>query len=73
MTPTDAAIRAKVNGRAMDLPSGLTIAALLHRLEIQPALVAVEHNREIVPKSDYESRSISNGDSLEIVHFVGGG
>lgn len=57
----------------MELPEGATVERLLAMLEIQPLLVAVEQNREIVPKRDYSNREINAEDTIEIVHFVGGG
>ena len=50
-----------------------TIAALVHELGFDPAKVAVERNREIVPRSTLAEVGIVDGDVLEIVHFVGGG
>ena len=53
--------------------SATTIAALVRELELAPEKVAVERNREIVPRSTLEEAPLSEGDTLEIVHFVGGG
>ncbi len=53
--------------------SAVTIADLVRELELEPAKVAVEHNREIAPRSELASLTLSDGDTLEIVHFVGGG
>ena len=50
-----------------------TIAALVRELELEPTKVAVERNREIVPRSTLEQAALTDGDVLEIVHFVGGG
>ncbi|MDA0819641.1 MAG: sulfur carrier protein ThiS [Proteobacteria bacterium] len=50
-----------------------TIADLVRELELEPAKVAVECNREIAPRSTLEQASLNDGDVLEIVHFVGGG
>ncbi|QIG54184.1 sulfur carrier protein ThiS [Altererythrobacter sp. BO-6] len=50
-----------------------TIAALVRELELEPTKVAVERNREIVPRSTLEQAALADGDVLEIVHFVGGG
>ena len=50
-----------------------TIAALVRELELDPAKVAVERNGEIVPRSTLGEAALADGDSLEIVHFVGGG
>jgi thiamine biosynthesis protein ThiS len=62
-----------VNGTSMTLPVGSTITDLLRLLEVEPGLVAVEQNFEIVPREQYPDREILEGDRLEIVHFVGGG
>ncbi|GAA4047525.1 sulfur carrier protein ThiS [Parerythrobacter jejuensis] len=50
-----------------------TIAALVRELELEPAKVAVERNGEIAPRAQLDSIVLSDGDALEIVHFVGGG
>ncbi|WP_305040822.1 sulfur carrier protein ThiS [Erythrobacter sp. SDW2] len=53
--------------------SAPTIAALVRELELVPEKVAVEHNGGIAPRSQLEDIALSDGDTLEIVHFVGGG
>ena len=63
----------RVNGEERRFPSGLTISALLGELEVSTPRVAVERNREIVPKAFYASTHIEEGDELEVVEFVGGG
>lgn len=50
-----------------------TIAALVLELELTPEKVAVERNGEIVPRSTLQQAALADGDTLEIVHFVGGG
>tara|TARA_R110000751_G_scaffold2018_7_gene8604 strand:+ start:196292 stop:197263 length:972 start_codon:yes stop_codon:yes gene_type:complete len=50
-----------------------TIADLVRELELDPAKVAVEHNGTIAPRSELGQHPLSDGDTLEIVHFVGGG
>ena len=50
-----------------------TVKELLESLDIDSKRVAVELNMEILPKADYVTRTIANGDRIEIVHFVGGG
>ena len=57
----------------MELQDGITIENLLAQLEIDVRLVAVEQNLEIVSKTEYSTRIIGEGDSIEIVQFVGGG
>ena len=66
-------LRLSLNGESREFPSPLTVTGLLERLELDPAKVAVERNLEIVPKSAYASSGLSEGDRLEIVHFIGGG
>jgi thiamine biosynthesis protein ThiS len=62
-----------INGESRDVPGQLTLAALLAHLEITPSRVAVERNREIVPRDQWDATLIHHGDNLEIVHLVGGG
>jgi len=62
-----------VNGSPMELAEGTTISDLLRILEIGKVAVAVEQNLEIVSKADYSKRIVTEGDKIEIVHFVGGG
>ena len=50
-----------------------TIAAFVRELGLEPQKVAVEHNGEISPRSGLETAALSDGDRLEVVHFVGGG
>ncbi len=62
-----------LNGKKRDVPSGLTVAELLESLGLNPALVVVERNREILDRSRYPEVLVEAGDALELVHFVGGG
>lgn len=63
-----------VNGAPRELEYGSTVAALLTSLRIDPRLVVVEHNRTILRNREaYGSLDLSEGDIIEIVHFVGGG
>lgn len=66
-------MRLTVNGDARDLPDGATVAALIAHLGLPERKVAVERNLEIVPKSLYGDTALSDGDRIEIVHFIGGG
>ncbi len=54
-------------------PAHLTLAALIESLNMKPDRVAVELNREIVPRDRWSETLLKDGDRLEIVHFVGGG
>lgn len=63
-----------VNGAPRELERDSTVAGLLGSLRIDPRLVIVEHNRTILRDRDaYASLALSDGDVIEIVHFVGGG
>jgi thiamine biosynthesis protein ThiS len=62
-----------LNGEIVERSDGLTVAALLDSLELAAKGVAIELNREIVSRSAFETTMLSDGDRLEIVHFVGGG
>lgn len=62
-----------INGERRQLPEGLNVERLLMELGIASGQVAVERNREIVPKSAYASASLNDGDQVEIVSFIGGG
>lgn len=62
----------KINGRDENA-AGITIEEYLKKTDYDPKRVAVERNGEIVPKATYSSVVLSDGDSVEIVSFVGGG
>lgn len=66
-------IQVVVNGKPRDVPEGANIVSLLRFLEIDPSRVAVELNREIVRKPEWESTGLADGSRIEIVWFVGGG
>ena len=63
----------RVNGEEMRLPQGESVAALLERLRVSLPRVAVERNREILPKARYPVTPLAEGDVFEIVELVGGG
>lgn len=62
-----------INGESRTLQTKTDIIGLLKDMGVDPAKVAVERNLEIVPKSEFASTPIEDGDALEIVHFIGGG
>ena len=62
-----------VNGTPEDVPAGLSVLSLLQQLGVDPQRVAVELNHTIVRKADWSRTPVSDGASLEIVQFVGGG
>lgn len=62
-----------LNGERFELDQPLTVAGLLAHLDIDPRRVAVEHNLEIVKRQTYADVQLDEGDTVEIVNFVGGG
>lgn len=61
-----------INGEAQ-ASSAETLSALVEGLGMKPDRVAIELNREIVPREQWPATPLHDGDRLEIVHFVGGG
>lgn len=62
-----------VNGEAQEAPDGTSVRGLVERLGLVDGPVAVERNREVVPRAEHDKTLLRDGDVLEIVHFVGGG
>jgi len=62
-----------VNGEAREVPQDMTVARLIDELGLTGRRLAVEVNREIVPRSALPSRPLAPGDQVEIVHAIGGG
>lgn len=62
-----------LNGETRRFRAGATVADLVQDIGLDPAKVAVERNLEIVPRSTLAQVALAEGDTLEIVHFVGGG
>lgn len=62
-----------VNGKPHSVPRGLNVSSLLRFLEIDLSRVAVELNRAIVRKPEWDSTAIGEGAQVEVVWFVGGG
>ena len=72
-TEQQESIRVSVNGEPRQVRAGSSIAEMLEQIGIDAAKVAVERNLEIVPRSTFGEVVAGDGDSFEIVHFVGGG
>lgn len=72
MTGTEP-ITVTLNGKERRVPHGLTVTDLLEELGLNPGLVVVERNREILERARYGEIRVEAGDVLELVHFVGGG
>ncbi len=66
-------MRVILNGEEREIPEGLTLAGLIEHLGLSPERVAIERNREVVPRAEWAAVEIREGDRLEVVHFVGGG
>jgi len=66
-------MKVEVNGKSREFLAGGSVLALLRELEIDPRLVVVERNREIVRRDDLDLVEVEDGDRFEIVQFVGGG
>ena len=66
-------VRISVNGESREIEAPITVAGLLLGLDLDPRKIAVERNRELVRRSTFETTELSDGDALEIVHFIGGG
>ena len=63
-----------VNGEPRAIAAGSTVADLLRELQLEARLVVVEHNRTILrDRTTYAAQPLASGDTIEIVHFVGGG
>ncbi|MBR9990831.1 MAG: sulfur carrier protein ThiS [Gemmatimonadetes bacterium] len=63
----------KVNGEPREIAPGTTVSVLLEGLGLHPRLIVVEHNREILDRTSFDATEVRAGDSIELVHFVGGG
>jgi len=68
-----AKMKIQINGQDRDCPVPLSLQGLLLELGMKTDRVAVELNQRIVPREEWASTSLKEGDRLEIVHFVGGG
>jgi len=62
-----------VNGERREIPDGLTVAALIEHLGMKSDRVAIERNRDILPRADWAETEVQANDTFEIVHLVGGG
>jgi thiamine biosynthesis protein ThiS len=70
----DETITPRVNGEPRAIPTGSTLGDLLRSLALDPRMVVIEHNGTILrDRAAYDALQLSSGDTIEIVHFVGGG
>jgi thiamine biosynthesis protein ThiS len=66
-------MRIRLNGKEREIGAGHTVRTLLRELELEPGMIVVELNRDILERDAYEDVPVSEGDTIELVHFVGGG
>ena len=66
-------ITIRLNGKDRTIRAGMSVAALLESLDLHPGMIVVELNREILERGSYADARVSPGDTVELVHFVGGG
>lgn len=66
-------IHIRLNGKERELDAGHTLTTLLESLDLHPGMIVVELNRDIVDRERYGDVGVSDGDTIELVHFVGGG
>lgn len=66
-------MRVTINGEEKQIADGLTVAALLEQLALPAGRVAIERNRDILPRAQWAATTVQPGDTFEIVTLVGGG
>lgn len=73
-TPPEPIVQVQINGEPREFShSSLRLSELVEQLSLAPQRIAIEVNRQIVRRADWEHTEVSDGDRVEIVHFVGGG
>jgi sulfur carrier protein len=65
-------MKVKLNGKSEDV-SQATVFDLLKARNIEPQMVSVEHNLKILEKEDFAATQIRDGDTIEILYYMGGG
>ena len=68
-----AELRITVNGESRTVAGGASISDLLESLGVASPRIAVERNKDIVPKAEYAATTLAEGDVFEVVELVGGG
>ena len=66
-------IQVQVNGKEREIQSGLSVHQLVESFDLDSKLIVVELNRKILSRDQFDDVQISEGDAVELVHFVGGG
>ncbi|GAB7140927.1 hypothetical protein RsTz2092_08840 [Deferribacterales bacterium RsTz2092] len=62
-----------LNGEEHEITSGTTVESLLNEQNIKPAAVAIEHNGTILERGTYQNAVLNDGDTMEVIRFIGGG
>ncbi len=63
----------QLNGEPYAIEGDARLIVLIEKLKMKPGRIAVEHNRQIVAKAEYDKLMLKEGDELELINFVGGG
>ncbi len=63
----------EINGEQRDVPQLLNLKELVEHLKLAPERLAIELNRKVIRRTDWQATALNEGDRVEIVHFVGGG
>jgi len=66
-------LQIKLNGETKDVADGTTLLSLVEQLSLAPERLAVELNHEVIRRAEWHAVALSDGDRVELVHFVGGG
>ena len=66
-------MRVLVNGETKEIPNEVNLSELLKNLSLPSERIAIELNKEVVRKKDWENAKVADADKIEIIHFVGGG
>lgn len=66
-------MKVKVNGKELEMEKGMTILSLLETRGVNPSTVIIEYNLDIPKREKWGSITINEGDTVEIIRFLGGG
>lgn len=66
-------LRIQINGEQREVEEALPVSQLVEVLNLKPEQIAIELNRSVVRRAQWESTLLREADQVEIVHFVGGG
>ncbi len=61
------------NGKPREIQTGINIQELLDQMQLDCMQVVIEHNQNIIPRQRLADTVLNDGDTLEVIHFVGGG